>query len=128
MTREEYKPGHRLRVVGLPPNITMWSRPAEASGDYNRYLQNGDIITLIDPPTRDRLSFPGIFEMSGSGADFGLNYKGRFGADASIPADMTEVVAEDDDQVVSQCTCDIITLMAAGCTCGHLNKEKEVKS
>jgi hypothetical protein len=122
--RSSYRAGDRLRVAGLPPSITTWVRPKEFFGDSNRNLQNGDIITLIDPPTRDRLSFPGIFEMSGSGADFGLNYEGRSGFDGCIPADLTEPVAEGGESAL--CVCDIMTLMVSGCNCGYLSKEKKL--
>lgn len=114
MKKEDYKPGQRYRVTGLPANYNLWS-PTEGS---DHLLQNGDIITLDDPPTGEKERWIDC-TLGGSitHIDILLLYKplGQW-----IPSKWVTPIDNDH----SICTCKI---MITGCVCGVFAAEMNAK-
>jgi hypothetical protein len=99
-------PGEQVEVVSNE-SYGLWI-------DGSRDLQPGDIITILDvknPDSKSRV----------------ITYKAKFVDEDGMVGDCVQYILLSDIKPILktvQCTCDIISLMNRGCTCGYIQNER----
>jgi hypothetical protein len=100
-----YRAGDQYRVVGLPASIHSWG---------SLCLQNGDVVTLMEPPTLE-IPLPLRLHL-GLETNVGLRIEPLTNW---VPAEW--VAPTPLSRLVFVCQCDI---MATGCVCGVFRAEQ----
>lgn len=112
MKLADYKAGQRYRVTSLPAECDQWP-PTEGSGHY---LQNGDIITLSNPPV---VQYDVYCEYTFNGQTFYTNLLLRYKPFGNYILSEWITPIGDPRPI---CACNIWT---TGCICGVFAAENE---